>query len=326
MTTFRASFTADVVPQKLVIFIVMESVLHIRCCRFRTARCSVSGVRISSTSRVLSCSRRTRLLTALLTLSLANVGSSQRICTNVTSCYPPLFDLLENLHQYPLRTLEASTTCGDPEATEYQIQLNVTDDTVFSCNSSTNTLHFVSNMYDSRPPLPGFTVNTPDLTTYWQSKNTVASSSFQPRQESITLSLTDPFFIAVVEVKFIAPHYATDTADVIDTRPVVMAIEKQTRKNGPWVPLRYFAQNCRRYFPQVPRFGSIRNFLIATCAEKYYGGDLSTQVPGPIQQVGRTKEDDKRVTFRRMFVTFIFSFFIDLQHFFFKSRTISRCL
>jgi len=134
--------------------------------------------------------------------------------------------------------------------------------------------------------IPGttFTYDSPDLTTYWQSINTIAAVGEDAVPQWIMFDLQQPFLIRSVRLIFISPHVVSATSDS-DMRPLAMCIERQTVTDptAPWDPLRYYADDCSA-FPAVPELifdpqnpvASENSPVIAYCEERYYATNAET--------------------------------------------------
>jgi len=134
------------------------------------------------------------------------------------------------------------------------------------------------SMFDRQTDKNG---DTPNLTTYWQSMNTIQQIGGFPTPQTIVVTLDDIFLIRQVKLVFIAPFSRQRDVN-FDMRPQALSIFRRSRVSGvDWEPWCYYSVNCAQYFPGVIEQrleGSVPSFSAVTpvCKQRYYTGDVAT--------------------------------------------------
>lgn len=215
-------------------------------------------------------------LVLALTLLLTCADGQTTTCSASIGCFPPSGVELTGAG-YPARSVQVSSTCGDgstPTGSEPYRSLAPTDGTNYTCLTSNHTKALMTD------DVVGMT-GQPDLTTYWQSPNTVMTQGGAPVAQTVVVNLTDVFLITGIMVYFIAPN-GPQNGLVTDARPKEMLIEKWDQSSGTWVKLRAFAENCIA-FPNLPvlQASSAGTPTVAYCTQAYYAGHEDTAYPDP---------------------------------------------
>lgn len=131
----------------------------------------------------------TKVALILLLLAITrNVVAAEALgsCSPEAGCYPPPVPLASM--SYPLRTISVSSTCGDGSQPTLYCRPSLVDecDTDASKANCTVGQHPKEHMLDR---LEGDTENNPDLTTYWQSENTVTRPYDSPTAQYIEVNI-----------------------------------------------------------------------------------------------------------------------------------------
>ncbi|XP_078603553.1 laminin subunit alpha-3-like isoform X2 [Branchiostoma floridae x Branchiostoma japonicum] len=179
-------------------------------------------------------------------------------CRDVKGCYPPFVDLLPDLdsaEQFVSRSLNASSTCGDPPS-QYDTT-NFLQRTTETCNASdpllAHPVRYVQDSFIETVEILGqnYSDVRPNLNTWWQSEN-------GDTNVTLTLSLQDQFLFQSMLVSFKSK------------KPQSMIVEARNAGNVSssrdfWYPLQYFAKDCSRSFPGVPMTGDDQDLSVPFC-------------------------------------------------------------
>ncbi|KAK3781748.1 hypothetical protein RRG08_037151 [Elysia crispata] len=218
-----------------------------------------SSMHRSFPRRLLTCAVVTFTL-----LAVAPQGGVTQGCSDTIGCYPPVFDILENIASFPARTFSVSGTCGlDPPAS-VQFRSLLNSELGFStCDPTQNG---PDNLVDDQAT---------GTNTYWQSPLMVASTGATPTPQFVEFRFTDEFLFFELLVTFYVPN-VQDTSNSVDARPQKMAIEKLDAAGTAWTPLMYLATDCAASYPGVPVFDprSVNNpYNVLHCRNHEFAGE-----------------------------------------------------
>ncbi|XP_019643139.1 PREDICTED: laminin subunit beta-1-like [Branchiostoma belcheri] len=199
---------------------------------------------------------RTISFFVVFVVSVLNCRGSSAQC--LKGCYPEFVDLLPSLdtaEQFPSRSLNASSTCGDPPS-EYDTS-NFIQRATEICNASdplfAHPVQFVQDSFTETVEILGqdYSNVKPNLTTWWQSENGKTNVT-------LTLSLQDEFLFQSMQVSFKSK------------KPLGMIVEARNTRNAStveelWSPLQYFAKDCSLSFPGVPTKVDDQDLTIPFC-------------------------------------------------------------
>ena len=123
------------------------------------------------------------------------ISTSGLSCGPEVACYPPSVQLA-NL-SFPVRQLNVSSTCGSDNSTAYcSISLETIKtclaDSPFLCSGQHTADHMLDYTLSSG-------IRNPDVTTYWQSDNSIASSGARPTTQYVEVRLRDDYAITNTE-------------------------------------------------------------------------------------------------------------------------------
>jgi len=192
-------------------------------------------------------------------------------CTD-SDCYPPSSDLLLGRKKF----LYASSTCGDNNSPDkycvfdniYQGSQKASDilnflnadrnlpSRCFLCDSHSRIYnHRIENVVMDRP-VEVDSRGREIVTKWWQSEN-------GKQHVYIRFDLEALFTITVMIIRF--KTYP----------PAAMSLEKSDDYGRSWKPIGYYAYNCAKSFPNVPRRNT-GDFKRPFCTSKYSGLEYST--------------------------------------------------
>ncbi|GFN92909.1 hypothetical protein PoB_001941500 [Plakobranchus ocellatus] len=201
---------------------------------------------------------------AIFTIVSVQFGVQAQECGDSAGCYPPIFDLLENIASFPARTYSVSGTCGlDPPASVQFRSLLNSDLTSYVCDPGQNG---PDNLVDAQAE---------NVNTYWQSPLMVASAGAAPTPQFVEFRFTDEFLFYEMFVTFHVPN-VQDPFNSADARPQKMAIEKLDASGTNWTPLVYLATDCAASYPGVPVFdprAATDQYDTLYCREHEFAGE-----------------------------------------------------
>ncbi len=206
--------------------------------------------------------------------SLKTLTRASFNCTN-SDCYPPTSDLLLGRKKF----LHASSTCGNKKTPDKYCVLGYILQQSHNQKSSETFLHYLSIdrrlssrcfLCDSNSPsdnhkIENVVMDRPVevdsrgreiITKWWQSEN-------GKENVYIRFDLEALFTMTVLILRFKAYP------------PAAMSLEKSDDYGRSWKPLAYYAYNCGKSFPHVPRRNT-RDFQRPFCTSKYSGLEYST--------------------------------------------------
>lgn len=112
-----------------------------------------------------------------------NIVVNGQGCTLSAGCYPPIFNILEDIANFPKRTLQVSSTCGDssPDGNTYENLKGLTQHTCLPSQFN------ASNMVDM--------VTQGSNPTFWMSEMMIATDGATPVEQFIVFNFTDEFLL-----------------------------------------------------------------------------------------------------------------------------------
>ncbi|RUS89304.1 hypothetical protein EGW08_002911, partial [Elysia chlorotica] len=202
--------------------------------------------------------------TAILLATAPSSGAAQQ-CSATVGCYPPVFDIIEDIASFPARTYSVSGTCGlDPNPATVQFRNILSSDVGFyTCDPTQNG---PDKLVDDQGTATA---------TFWQSPLMVTATGAKPTPQFVEFRFTDEFLFFELLVTFFVPN-VQDTSDSVDARPRKMAIEKLDADGTTWTPLIYLATNCATAYPGVPVFDprSVNNpYNVLHCRNHEFAGE-----------------------------------------------------